>query len=198
MHLFTDSPQLPTVTGTNPQKVHEFFERLTSHVQALETLGKVKSINGYVRLLLDRLPGVWSDLVRSDENWTDGEFPHLVEALRRWTERNPVHNKRKDKHLLERDADKSFHAQQKPVSNTGCVYCEDESYRSVECPKVKSLSEKKQMLSSKWLCFYCTKGGHQASQCKSRACMKCKGKHHTSMCDKDTTNGKDSAKEVNG
>ena len=60
--------ELPTITGTNPQKVHEFFERLTTHVQALETLGKVKSIKGYVRLLLDRLPGVRFDLVRSDEN----------------------------------------------------------------------------------------------------------------------------------
>ena len=27
--------------------------------------------------------------------------------------------------------------------------------------------------------------------------MKCKGKHHTSVCDKDTTNGKGSAKKVN-
>ena len=189
--------ELPTITGTNPQKVHEFFERLTTHVQALETLGKVKSINGYVRLLLDRLPGVRSDLVRSDENWTDWEFPHLVEALRRWTERNPVHDEKRDKHLLERKADKSFHAQQKPISNIGCVYCEDESHRSVECPKIKSISERKQMLSSKRLCFNCAKGKHRASQCKSRGCMKCKSKHHTSVCDKETTNGKGSAKKVN-
>ena len=77
------------------------------------------------------------------------------------------------------------------------MYCEDESRRSVECPKVKSISERKQMLSSKRLCFNCAKGGHRASQCKSRGCMKCKGKHHTAVCDKDTTNGKGSAKKVN-
>ena len=78
--------ELPTITGANSQKVHEFFERLTTHVLASETLGKVKSINGYVKLLLDRLPGVWSDLVRSDENSSGWEFPHLVGALRRCTE----------------------------------------------------------------------------------------------------------------
>ena len=78
--------ELPTITGTSPQKVHELFERLTTHIQALEILRKVKSINGYVRLLLDRLPGVQSDLVRSDEDWTDWEFPHLDEALRTWAE----------------------------------------------------------------------------------------------------------------
>ena len=185
--------ELPTITGTNPQKVHEFFERLTTHVQALETLGQVKSINGYIRLLLDRLPGVQSDLVRSDENCADWEFPHLVEALRRWTERNPVHDEKRDKHLLEWKADKLFHAQKKPISNIGCVYCVDESHRSVEHPKVKSISERKQMLSSKRLRFNCAKGGHRASQCKSQGCMKYKGKHHTSVCDKDTTNGKGSA-----
>ena len=77
------SMELQMITGTNPQKVHYFFERLTTYVQALETLGILKSINGYVRLLLDRLPGVRSDLVRSYENWNDWEFPDLVEALRR-------------------------------------------------------------------------------------------------------------------
>ena len=175
--------ELPTTTGTNPQKVLDFFESLTTPVQALETLCKVKSINGYVRLLLDRLSGVRSDLVRSDENWTDWEFSHLFEALRRWTERCPVHDEREistPPPPPEQKADKSFHSQQKPASNIGCVYCEDESHRSVECPKIKSISERKQMLSSKRLCFNCTKGGHRASQCKSRGCMKCKGKHHTS------------------
>ena len=28
-------------------------------------------------------------MVRTDDNWQDWEFPHLLEALRKWTTRNP-------------------------------------------------------------------------------------------------------------
>ena len=33
------------------------------NVQALETINKLKEINGYVRLTLDKLPGIRADVV---------------------------------------------------------------------------------------------------------------------------------------
>ena len=59
---------LPTINGTNPLRLHEFYENLVRNVQALETMGKLESVNGYVRMVLDRIQGIRSDLVRDDDN----------------------------------------------------------------------------------------------------------------------------------
>ena len=39
---------LPTITSSNPYKTNEFYEKLVTHVQALDTMGKLKGIKGYV------------------------------------------------------------------------------------------------------------------------------------------------------
>ena len=81
---------LPTIHGSQPAKVHSFYEKLVSNVQSLQTLGKLKDVNGYVRSTLDKLEGVRGNLVRTDDEWQMWDFPQLVKALRKWTERNPV------------------------------------------------------------------------------------------------------------
>ena len=50
-------------------------------------MGKLK---GNVRMTLDKLPGIRADLVRNDDKWQQWSFPHLVEAIQKWTVRNPV------------------------------------------------------------------------------------------------------------
>ena len=57
------------ISNSNPYKIHEFSEKLLSSVQALETMGKHKEINGYVRITLDKLQGIRADLVRTDDDW---------------------------------------------------------------------------------------------------------------------------------
>ena len=47
-------------------------------------MGKDKDIRGYVRLTLDKLPGMRADLVRMDNNWKQWRFPQQEEALRKW------------------------------------------------------------------------------------------------------------------
>ena len=84
---------LQIIHGVNTQRILEFYEILVRNVQALETMGKLESVNGYVRMLLDRLPGIRSELVRDDKNWQDWRFNEFAESLRKWTERNPVENR---------------------------------------------------------------------------------------------------------
>ena len=81
---------LPKLHGTEPAKVHKFYETLASHVQTLETLGKLKEIGGFVRGTLDKLPGIRPDLVRLDDDWQQWGFVQLVESLRKWCDRNPI------------------------------------------------------------------------------------------------------------
>ena len=49
---------LPTITGTRPEKIHPFYEKLLYCVKSLETLGKLQEVNGYVRLTLIAQGGV--------------------------------------------------------------------------------------------------------------------------------------------
>ena len=44
-------------SSANPQKIHDFSEKLLCSVQALDTMGKIKEMNGYVRVTLDKMQG---------------------------------------------------------------------------------------------------------------------------------------------
>ena len=181
----------PVITGSHPRKIHEFYEKLLFNVQSLETLGKLTEINGYVRMSIDKLQGIRGDLVRTDDNWREWGFPKFVEALRKWTERNPIPSEREppeklpDRKKPHFPRDRSFQAQQKEERVRGCVYCEKPDHKSVNCKTVASVDERKRVLSNKHLCFNCTGTRHKTVDCRCRVvCEVCQKKHHTSICDR--------------
>ena len=173
---------LPTIVNVNPAQIHAFYRKLIVHVQSLETMDKLASVEGYVRNVLDRLPKIRSDLVRLDKRWKEWDFLDLVQALREWTERNPV----PDSEIKEPNSkQRSFKTNETSI----CVYCE-KKHVSSKCNKVKEISERRIFLSTKKLCFNCTGGGHQARTCPSRnGCAICSRRHHTSICDKPADTG---------
>ena len=180
---------LPVITGSHPKKIHEFYEKLLFNVQSLETLGKLKEISGYVRMSIDKLQGIRGYLVRTDDNWREWDFPKFAEALRKWTERNPVelelNEKPPDRKKPPFLQDRSFQALQKDKRARGCVYCEKPDHRSVDCKTVASVDERKRVLSRKHLCFNCTGTRHKAADCRCRVlCQVCQKRHHTSICDR--------------
>ena len=83
---------LPTVHGSQRVKLHEFYEKLATNVKALETMGKIKEINGYVRVSLDKLPSIRADPVclHVDDKRQEWSFPQMLEALRKWCDRDPL------------------------------------------------------------------------------------------------------------
>ena len=60
---------LPIISNCNPNRINKFYKKLTISIQALETMKKLKDIKGFVRLTLDKLPGIRAALVRLDDNW---------------------------------------------------------------------------------------------------------------------------------
>ncbi len=50
---------------------------------------------------------------------------------------------------------------------------------------MKKLVDRKKFFAEKNLCFNCGRSEHRANQCRSRGCLKCNAKHHTSLCDKN-------------
>ena len=64
----------------------------------------------------------------------------------------------------------------------GCVYCEDGSHKSVDCPTVCDPEARRKVLLDQKLCFNCTKPNCRVGICKSFArCRRCNAKHHTSL-----------------
>ena len=175
---------LPVITGTNPTGINEFYEKLVTNIPILESMGKEKDIRGYVRLTLDKLPGIRADLVRLDDNWQEWGFPQLVEGLRKWCERNPVpldgNHGRRDK-----GRDPLLQAKQEGGRHRVCVYCKSEEHKSVDCDKIKVVADRRRYLSDNKLCFNCTGARHREAEfiCTT-TCQRCNGKHHSSICDK--------------
>ena len=79
-----DILDLPKISGNQPRKIHQFYERLLYDVQSLETMGKLSQVNGNVALTIDKLSGI-RDLVRNDEHWKTWDFLKLCDALKSWT-----------------------------------------------------------------------------------------------------------------
>ena len=111
-------------------------------------MAKLKEINGYVRLTLDKLQGIRADLVRKDNGWHEWKFPQLAEALESWARWNPIT-------LKENKIQKSFKANQFKVEY---VYCNQSDHKPADCEKVKSVSDRRKILSEKKLCFNVTGG----------------------------------------
>ncbi|XP_028394878.1 uncharacterized protein LOC114519022 [Dendronephthya gigantea] len=180
---------LPVIHGISRPKIHNFYDELLGHVQALETLGKLEEVVGNVRMTLDKLVGVRADLIRTDRDWKKWTFTELVEALRQWVERNPLQPGDKDagQHPKFKPRDKQFTTKEQSKQRQ-CVYCEDD-HKSGECTKVVDVGERKRILSIKRRCFNCTGERHRAQDCRSKSqCYKCQRRHHTSICDKNEPN----------
>ena len=65
---------LPTIIQSSVGKNLDFYEKLVTHSQASDTMGKLKEIYGYVRLTLNKLPTSHTDLVRTDDSWQEWDF----------------------------------------------------------------------------------------------------------------------------
>ena len=182
---------LPVITGSSPAKVHEFYKTLSHNVQSLETLGKIERVNGTTRNVLDKLKGIKADLVRGEEGWQDWDFPRLVVALKKWKNVNAIENNYQDNNKSSRPKrfgprSDFYHTKDGDRKKRVCVYCEDSSHLSKNCPKMSSVSARKKFLAERRLCFNCTGAKHRASDCKSTLnCQICNQKHHTSICTKE-------------
>ena len=174
---------LPTITHHSIVKIHEFYEKLITNTQSLETMGKLIEIKGYARMTLDKLPTIRANLVILDDNWKDWGFPELLEALRKWTARNPRPTITDTREERRNNSNKMYQIKQANGGRYQCVYCSSDDHKPWECQKVKDLGERKKIITTKHLCFNCLREGHRASQCKAkRGCYYCGQRHHSSIC----------------
>ena len=128
------------------------------------------------------MPGIRADLVGLDEDWQDCGLTQLIEALRKWTERNPKIFVPPHKNIKR---DKMYHTKENEHKSRVCVYCDKEGHKSSECKTVAKVSDCRLTLSQKRSCFNCNGSKHRASECRStKICLTCKEKHHNLICEK--------------
>ena len=76
-----------------------------------------------------------------------------------------------------------------PGAGITCCYCQ-KPHPSVSCTSVTSVSARKQILKTSGRCFNCLRKGHVGRNCRSSGrCQRCKGRHHTSICEMQGTEG---------
>ena len=172
---------LPFISGTQPAKVHDFYEALLYNVQSLETLGKTSECVALVRGILNKLPGIKAELVQGHPEWQSWNFTQLLNALREWKEIHPREN------VKSRDTLRSFHVEERNGNATrGCVYCRGVSHKAKDCTAITSVEDRRKYLQEKRLCFNCT-GPHRATNCRSRGnCANCKQRRHITICDRNS------------
>ena len=73
---------LPQINNANAQKINYFSEKLLCSVQALDIMEKMKEIDGYVRVTLDKLQSIRTNLVGNDDNWQDWKTSAISRGLR--------------------------------------------------------------------------------------------------------------------
>ena len=176
---------LPLILSGNAKKIAEFSDKLTYCVQSLQSLGKLDEVRGLTTITLDKLSAIRGDLIRSDGEWENWDLDKLAEALRLWVRRNPVGVGRDEEQTDKRRVRERMFLTNKGDKPRGCVYCESNEHKGVDCNNVTTFAERKQILAKKKLCFNCAIGTHRAAKCQSRSsCQICHKRHHTSICDK--------------
>ena len=189
---------LPISSIHKLREIHDFYNKLSRVVRTLVTMRRVETAQSLTYTLMDKLGPVREALIQKDDHWEKWGLQELVENLRKYVERNPLLTnedrfQRKGASQWNREwrsQDKLMmvhSAQRKARKPNSCVYCGLFNHRSSDCTKILDLASRKEILKKNKWCFNCTGHGHFASNCKSRTCSQCGGRHHTSICDKKVT-----------
>jgi multimeric flavodoxin WrbA len=136
---------LPTINGSQPGKIHSFFEKLRYNVQSLETLNKLSGVNGYVRMTINKLPSIpenWYELTRNGRTGRLFNYAKLYEIGLKETQSKTTNQK------INEEIDMPKHStrtQQKknPTKPRACVYCDSMEHKSTTCSVVSTPLDRK-------------------------------------------------------
>lgn len=209
---------IQNVTSNEKLNISKMFDKLESHLRALESLG-VTSENYAAMLypmvessLPEEVLRAWKRSPMSIQNMivpfvVDGAQPKtkldfMMDFLRSEVESEESiaiaksgfgisSQKRKDNSTY-RLVDSNIPTATELLTGQSlkCVFCSGEHF-NFECKSASSMSLelKREKLKSKRCCFTCTRPGHSFKECKSKfQCTNCNARHATVMCTKISTN----------
>ena len=195
MQALLDIPK-PTNSLSSLRLFHDSVE---SHIRGLTALGKSENSYGafLIPIILGKLPAeTRSNLARSHTSleWTLSELKDSI-----LTEIKILESGLSIQLLEKTSADNSpammtasFHmgamANNTPPSSqtkkSACPYCKSLTHPATRCDVVTDQHKRLDIIKKEKRCFNCL-AHHKVAQCTSKyRCKGCKGKHHTSLCEK--------------
>ena len=142
-------------------------------------------------VLLTKLPTDLRLIVSRKVTSTDLNMDSLLQtfeeelvARERASNSNPSHTPPRRQDRGRQTSSALLSRAQEPRAGVSCSYCQ-QSHSSTDCKTVISLTARKQTLRDSGRCFNCLRKGHMGRNCRSTSkCLKCKGRHHTSICER--------------
>ena len=180
--------------------LRSLYDTVESHIRALKSLGiPSQSYGGLLcSMLMNKLPRDLRILMSRDiknDNWDLDRLLGLleaeVEARERASSNSATTGSGSNSH---RDQKSKYRGRQLPSaavlkmdsSPITCTYCHG-SHTSNSCQTVSNVTARKDILRKGGRCFLCLRKNHLCRDCNSKTqCFKCRGRHHISICMKDS------------
>ena len=204
INAYMDSLTRATPPTYEISSLRTFYDSYESNIRGLEALDVKTDTYGclLIPILLKKLPeSIRYAIFRSDSS-ADKSLDKLRIALRREIEtiekgRLSTTNSYEtyDEEplvpttgtMLSRTQPRTQSEKQRPKQKK-CAYC-DGNHWSDNCSEFVTVQERYQVLQRQQRCYNCLGTNHNKTKCFSkRRCMKCKQKHHTSLCHGQTQN----------
>ena len=186
--------QLPVIRSREDvRSIRDFHDKIEMNLRSVEAIGVEQESYDclLVPMIKDKIPNelnihlsrkfdasvnVWkiSDLMK--------ELQYKIEAREMVGDTKRVKSQRTPRDTIEGLLS---------VDKITCPLCQKDHFAG-RCNIVTNVNIRKKMLQGQSRCYICTKRGHHSRDCKSkRICFRCKGRHHTSLCERD----KDSSRQ---
>jgi len=162
-----------------------FYDTAETHIRALDALGHPQdgpSGTLIAPLILNKLPHDARQAITRANKSTDWTLSSLRTLLKQELDarRPPYHNTTSpmETSLFVAPASRNNY----DTSQRNCPFCSGNHSPNL-CEIICDVTRRKQIIAEKRLCFNCLAKGHSLKDCRSRGrCLKCKRKHHTTIC----------------
>ena len=168
-------------------KLRELYDKIESNLRSLRAVGIQADTDGciLVPMLKNKLPKEINLLLSRKFDPKKGlwEIEEIMRGLRIELEARErciteKKAKRNEVHHPAHSSTETFMT----VEGLKCPYCQASHFPD-KCDVVTNIETRKALSKSQRRCFNCNKKGHNVKNCRSKkTCIKCKEKHHTSIC----------------
>ncbi|XP_071176443.1 uncharacterized protein [Mytilus edulis] len=178
--------------------LRSYYDRTETYIRGLESLGQVQDSYGslLVPVILNKMPSEIRKNLTREHGSTDWYLGDLRRSI--FKELAILESGDSTESFESPSATATFYTNTKsrenwPKTNSpqksyqvSCAYCK-ESHFSSECTKFTDHNDRMKIVKEDRLCYNCL-GRHRVVDCKSKYnCKKCDRRHHTSLCNKETT-----------